>query len=238
MLIIPAVDLYQGKVVRFTRGDPSLSKVYSDDPVKMAKHWENEGAQMLHLVDLSSALNEGDNMTVIREILKEVKVGVEIGGGIREVSKAEKLLSLGAQRIIIGTKVLDEDFLNELIKNLDKEKIAIGVDVIDSCLAVEGWKKRTDFNGLDFITYLQLKGVKWVIYTDISKDGALGGINHKALQDLSLYKDMNIIFSGGVTSIDDLKAIKKKAPFIKGAIIGKALYEGRIDLKNINIDNF
>jgi len=125
-----------------------------------------------------------------------------------------------------------------LIEAIGKERIVVGVDTINSNLALEGWKKQTDFSSLDFLAYLQLKGIKWVIYTDISRDGTLDGVNIEEIQKLSLYGDMNIIFGGGVSSLDDIKQIKDKAPFIKGVIVGKALYEEKIDLKNINIDNF
>jgi len=230
MIIIPAIDLYQGKVVRLTKGDPKRSKVYSDDPVAIAKKWEAEGAKLLHLVDLSAALGEGDNLAVIKSIIESVNIDVQLGGGIRDIKKAKQLLSLGVKRIIIGTKALDEDFLNKLLKSLDKERIAIGVDVLDSCLAIEGWKKKTDLSGLDFIAYLQLKGIKYIIYTDISRDGTLQGLNCGQITKLSIFSDMNIIASGGVASLEDFRQIMQCAPFIWGVIVGKALYEGKFTL--------
>lgn len=237
MITIPAIDLYQGKVVRLTRGDPKASKVYSDDPVAIAKKWEAEGAKLIHLVDLSAALGEGDNLTEIKSIIENVKVRVQVGGGIRDIKKVKQLLSLGAERIIIGTKALDEDFLNQVLKSLDKEKVAIGVDVINSNLAIEGWRTKTDFSGLDFIAYLQLKGIKWIIYTDISRDGTLQGLNCQQITKLATFGDMNIIASGGVASLEDLRQIKQCASFIWGVIVGKALYEGKFTLSEVSVDN-
>ena len=231
MKIIPAIDLYQGKVVRLVRGDPAHSKSYSDDPIAVARKWASQGAQIIHLVDLSAALGEGDNIDVIKRMLSEVEAKIEVGGGIRDIKKANSLISLGAERIIIGSKALDEDFLNKLIAEVEIERIAIGVDVVNSCLAVEGWKKQTDFSSLDFMAYLRLKGIKWVIYTDICRDGTLAGADYNIVKKLKEYQDMNIIFSGGVASLADLTEIKKNMPFIWGVISGKALYEGKINLK-------
>ena len=232
MLIIPAIDLYKGKVVRLTRGDPSCSKIYSDNPVEVAKRWQSEGASLLHVVDLSAALGEGSNAQAVKDILEAVNIDVEVGGGVRDIKTAKEYIDAGALRVIIGTKGLDEDFLNNLMQEVGKEKIVVGVDVIDSCMAIEGWKTTTDFNGLDFIAYLQLKGVQWIIYTDISRDGTLDGVNFEEIQKLSLYREMSIIFAGGISSMQDLKKIKENAPFVKGVISGKAIYEGKINLKD------
>src|SRR3989338_6430354 len=230
MVIIPAIDLYQGKVVRLTKGDPNSAKVYSDDPLAMARKWQDEGAELLHLVDISAALGQGDNLAIIKDIINQLDIDVQVGGGIRDVKKAKWLLSLGAKRIIVGTKALDEDFLNKLLESIDKESLAIGVDVLDTCLAIEGWKKHTDFCGLDFIAYLQLKGVKWIIYTDVSRDGTLKGLNFSEVSGLSTFQGVNFIASGGVASLDDLNQIKKRLPFLWGVIAGKALYEEKFTL--------
>ncbi|MBU1112643.1 MAG: 1-(5-phosphoribosyl)-5-[(5-phosphoribosylamino)methylideneamino]imidazole-4-carboxamide isomerase [Candidatus Omnitrophica bacterium] len=230
MKIIPAIDLYQEKVVRLTKGDPNRSKTYSDDPLSIARKWQDQGAELLHLVDLSAALGQGDNSEIIKNIIDQLDIEIQVGGGIRDIKKAKKLLSLGAKRIIIGTKALDEDFLNQLLGSIDKERIAIGVDVLDSCLAINGWKEKTDFSGLDFIAYLQLKGITWVIYTDISRDGTLKGMNYQQISGLSTFSQMNFIASGGVASLEDLKQLKKSAPFLWGVIAGKALYEEKFTI--------
>lgn len=231
MKIIPAIDLYKGKVVRLVKGDPAHAKVYSDDPAAVACDWARQGAELLHIVDLSAALGEGDNLQIIERMLNQADIKIQVGGGIRNIQKANELLALGAHRVIIGSKALDEDFLNKLISEVEVERIAIGVDVMNSCLAVEGWKKQTDFNSLDFIAYLRLKGIKWIIYTDISRDGTLIGADYNAVAKLKEYSDMNIIFSGGIAGLADLVEIRKSMPFIWGLISGKALYEGKITLK-------
>ena len=233
MIIIPAIDLYQGKVVRLTKGDPARSKIYSDDPLAMARRWESEGSGFLHLVDLSAALGEGDNLKIIKEIVKTLNIKTEVGGGIRDLDKAKELILAGVERIIVGTRSLDEDFLDALLKTLGQDRVAVGVDVLGSCLAVEGWKKKTDLKDSDFLSSLQSRGVKWIIYTDISRDGTLQGANYKKISSLAEFKGMNIIFSGGVSSAYDLEKIKENAPFLWGVIVGKALYEGRISLSNL-----
>jgi phosphoribosylformimino-5-aminoimidazole carboxamide ribotide isomerase len=218
-------------VVRLTKGDPNQSKAYSQTPLEIAKKWQKEGAKLLHLVDLSAALGEEDNLKIIKEIIKVVKIKIEVGGGIRDLKKAEEIVSLGAERVIIGTKSMDEVFLGRLLKSLGNERVAVSVDVVDGVVSVGGWQKRTSLKELDFITFLKDKGVKWIIYTDISRDGTLKGANLEAFKKLSSFKEMKIIVSGGVSNLDDLSKIKKELPFVFGVIVGKALYEKRIDLK-------
>ena len=235
MLIIPAIDLYQGKVVRLFKGDISRSKIYSADTVETAKKWQAQGAKLLHVVDLSAAFEQGDNLAFIENIIKSVKVKVEVGGGIRDLARAKTIISFGAERVIIGTKGLNDNFLTQILKVVGSEKLAVGVDVKESFVAVKGWQEKTTVNYLEFIDHLKTKGVKWVIYTDISRDGTLEGINLKNLKQLSIYKDINLIISGGVSSLEDIKNIKKHTPFIWGAIIGKALYEDKISLYQANL---
>ena len=230
MKIIPAIDLWEGKVVRLVRGDPSLSTVYSDNPLEIAKKWESQGAQILHLVDLSAALGEGDNLAIIKKILKESKIPLEIGGGIRTIKRAKELIFLGAERIIVGTKSTEEDFLDELLANVDKNKVAVGVDLVGDNLAVEGWKERTNVKGIDFVKHLKAKGLEWIIYTDISRDGTLSGPNIERTKSLSEISGLNLIASGGISSLADLKKLKEEAPSVWGVIVGKALYEGCFSL--------
>jgi phosphoribosylformimino-5-aminoimidazole carboxamide ribotide isomerase len=230
MLVIPAIDLWQGKVVRLKRGDPQFLTEYSKDPLAIARKWASAGAQLLHVVDLSAAFGKGDNLEIIKEIIQEKIIKMEIGGGIRSLEKARELISAGAERVIIGTKSLDEDFLDSIISSLGSEKVAVGVDVLGTTVAVDGWRQKTTLSGIEFIRFLKNKGIKWVIYTDISKDGMLSGIDAEEVDKFAEFKDMNFILSGGVASIDDLVTIKQKASFIQGVIVGKALYEGKIDL--------
>ena len=234
MLAIPAIDLWEGKVVRLLRGNPAASTVYSDDPVGMAKKWKSKGAELLHLVDLSAALGQDDNIEIIAKILKEVDIKVEVGGGIRNIEKAKKLISLGAHRVIVGTKSLEDKFLKDLIRAVGADNIAVSVDAIDSQVAVKGWQEKTSYQAFDFIESVIGKGVKWIIYTDISRDGTLQGLNLEPIKEFSSLKKVNIIVSGGVSSCEDINKIKEETPFIWGVIIGKAIYEGRIDLENIN----
>jgi len=231
MLIIPAIDLYKGKVVRFVKGDPSRSTVYSDDPLNIACKWQNEGATILHIVDLSAALGESDNTDIIERIIKEIDIDVEVGGGIRDIDKAVKFASLGAERIVVGTKSLDDNFIKSLAANVSIEKIAVGVDVKEGMVATKGWKEKSPLEPLSFIKNIISKGIKWIIYTDISRDGTLEGVNLNALSALSQFKGVNFIASGGVSSLEDLNSLKKKLPFIWGCICGKALYDGKFTLK-------
>lgn len=232
MKLIPAIDLWDGKVVRLKRGDPYLSTVYSDNPVEIAKKWEKEGAQLLHLVDLSAALGEKkDNFDIIKEILSELNIPIEVGGGIRSLDKAKQLILLGAERIVIGTGSTDENFLDSLLKNFGTDKIAIGLDLLGSALSVEGWKLRTTINGYDFVNYLIDKGLKWIIYTDISRDGTLEGPNVTGIKSFSRFEKINFIASGGVSALEDLKLLQQDVPFIWGVIVGKAIYEGKFTIE-------
>ncbi|MCK4912596.1 MAG: 1-(5-phosphoribosyl)-5-[(5-phosphoribosylamino)methylideneamino]imidazole-4-carboxamide isomerase [Candidatus Omnitrophica bacterium] len=230
MLVIPAIDLWEGKVVRLLKGNPAESTVYNNDPVGIAKEFKLKGVELLHLVDLSAALGQDDNLEVIGKILKEVDIKVEVGGGIRDIGKAKKLISLGAERVIVGTKSLEDKFLKNLIRAVGVNKIAVSVDVIDSRVAVKGWQEKTSFQALDFIKSVIKKGIKWVIYTDISRDGTLEGLDLGPIKEFSLFKKANLIVSGGVSSIEDIKKIKEETPFVWGVITGKAIYERRIDL--------
>lgn len=231
MIIIPAIDLYNGKVVRFVKGNPLQSTVYSDNPLDVARRWQKQGAQIIHVVDLSAALGEADNLKIIEKILKEIDVDIELGGGIRSVEAAKKNLSYGAKRIIVGTKSLDEGFLEELINNFGAEKIAVSVDVKEGFVATKGWKEKSTLKPMSFIENIIVKGVKWIIYTDVSRDGTLQGVNLDAFSEFSQFKSVNFIASGGVSSLDDLKNLKKKLPFIWGCICGKALYDNKFKLK-------
>lgn len=231
MLVIPAIDLWEGKVVRLLKGNPAESTVYSNDPVGIAKEFKLKGVELLHLVDLSAALGQDDNLEIIGKILKEVDIKMEVGGGIRDIEKAKKLISLGAERVIVGTKSLEDKFLKNLIRAVGVNKIAVSVDVIDSRVAVKGWQEKTSFQALDFIKSVIKKGIKWVIYTDISRDGTLEGLDLGPIKEFSSFKKVNLIVSGGVSSIEDIKKIKEETPFVWGVIVGKAIYEGRIDLK-------
>lgn len=238
MLVIPAIDLWEGKVVRLLKGNPADSTVYSDNPLQVAKEWKEKGAKLLHIVDLSAALGQEDNLKIIAKILEEVDIKVEVGGGIRDIKKAKKLVSLGAERVIVGTKSLEDKFLKDLIRAVGLEKIVVSVDTIDSRVAIKGWQEKTSFEALDFMKSLIKKRIKWIIYTDISRDGTLEGLNLEPIKEFSSFSaeggGANIIVSGGVSTLDDIKRIRQETPFIWGVIVGKALYEKRVDFENIN----
>ena len=230
MLIIPAIDLLDGKVVRLYKGKRENCKIYDNNPIRIVKRWRKYGVKLIHVVDLNAAFACGDNLNVISKILKE-GIEVQIGGGIRTTEKAEKLIKLGAKRIVIGSKIIDKEFLSTITKRFSA-KIAASIDVLRGKFMVSGWQSSSGYSAKEIIAYVIKQKIKWIIYTDISRDGTLKGINLNTIKQLAKYKNVNFIISGGINSINDIIAIKKHTPFIKGIIIGKAIYENRIDLKD------
>ncbi len=231
MIIIPAIDLYQKKVVRLTRGDRANCKVYGDDPVSVARKWKEKGAQWLHLVDLSAAFSQGSNKEVIAEIIKGVGISVEVGGGIRSLEKVKELVSIGAKRLVLGTKAIDPNFLQQALE-ITNGRIAVAVDEKAGKLAIKGWQKSIDLPIGQYLNYLKGQGVKWVIYTDISRDGTLEGPNLDKLKQFLSDDQLNLIFSGGVSCLEDIKSLKEAAPSVAGVVVGKALYEEKISLED------
>lgn len=232
MKIFPAIDIIGGKVVRLTKGDYNLKKVYSSSPLDQAKYFESLGAEYLHVVDLDSAKNgKDDNMKIICEIAEKTSLFVETGGGVRTIDKIERYLDRGIQRVIIGTAaVKNPEMLDEAIRKFGG-KIAVGVDARNSKVAVSGWTDTTDIDSYSFCKKMKEKGVRYIIYTDISKDGKLSGINYEIFKKLKSIDDLNITASGGVSSLDDVKKLNNLN--IYGCIIGKAIYENRIDIKEV-----
>lgn len=229
MIIFPAIDLYEKKAVRLFKGDYNRMTVYNDDPAAQAKEFEKKGATHLHLVDLEGARDgTTPNLDVIRKIRESTSLFLELGGGIRNRETAEKYLSIGVDRVILGTAaVTDEAFLTEAA-NTYKEKIAVGVDVKDGFVAIKGWTEQSAYTLDAFCEKLEKLGINTVICTDISKDGAMKGANLPLYKDLSEKYTMNFIASGGVSSLDDVRALAKMKLY--GAIIGKAYYTGAVDL--------
>lgn len=229
MLIFPAIDLYEKKAVRLLRGDYAQMTVYSEDPPSLARDFAAKGAKCLHLVDLEGARDgTTPNLEVVRKIVATSGLFTEVGGGIRDMDTVEKYLSSGIDRVILGTAALNNrDFL---LRALDKygEKIAVGIDLRDGKVAIKGWTEVSEKTGDDFCSEMQQIGVKTIICTDISKDGAMQGANHELYRELSAKFDMNFVASGGVSSIDDVRKLTSLG--IYGAIIGKAYYTGAIDL--------
>lgn len=233
MLIIPAIDIIGGKVVRLEKGDFSKEKVYSSDPLEIAKNWEEKGAEFLHIVDLDGA-REGKikNVAIITNIMKNIKVPCEVGGGIRDRADIDYFLKNGAARVVLGTKAFeDSDYLRRLIDNFN-EKIVVSCDFSGNNVVKKGWQEKTTLGTMDAVKQLQTIGVKTIVVTDISVDGTLTGPNFDILKEILAAVDISIIASGGVSSLEDIKrlrAIKNKN--LEGVIIGKALYENKIDLK-------
>ena len=229
MKIFPAIDIYEGSAVRLFKGDYNQKTVYGN-PLSVAKDFLALGATNIHTVDLEGALRGGTpNFSLIAEIKKQFGLFVEVGGGVRDLKTVEKYLNAGIDRVILGTAaVKDKDFLKNALKSYG-DKIAVGIDVKDGFVAVKGWTEKTEITLMDFFTEAVSLGVKTVICTDISKDGAMVGTNAKMYKELSEKFNINLIASGGVCSYDDIKTLR--ALEIYGAIIGKAYYTGAIDLK-------
>lgn len=229
MIILPAIDLYGGKAVRLFKGDYNQMTVYSETPVSVACDFEKSGAKWVHLVDLEGAKDgTTPNIETVTAIAKNTSLLCEIGGGIRSMDTVERYFSAGVSRVILGTAaVTDEAFLREAVAK-HGEKIAVGADIKDGKIAIKGWLEKSDIDAFDFCEKMQKIGVKTIICTDISKDGAMKGANHALYRDLSEKFDMQLVASGGVSSIEDVQRLAELD--IYGAIIGKAYYTGAIDL--------
>lgn len=230
MEIFPAIDLINAQAVRLTRGDYGNKKVYDNDPASVAKRFYDKGARNLHVVDLDGAkTGEVVNMPCISELCKIDGLFIEVGGGIRTMERIEKYLNLGVDRVILGTAaVKDPQLLSDAINEYG-EKIAVGVDAHDGKVALSGWLERTDIDSVSFCKELRDKGVKTIIYTDIAKDGAMSGTNREIYTILNQIDGLNIVASGGICFEEDVIALSNMG--IYAAIIGKAIYEGAIDLE-------
>ena len=230
MLIYPAIDLFDGKAVRLYKGDYAQMTVYSDDPVSVALDFQNSGAQWIHLVDLQGAKSGNtDNLSTIRAIQKATNLRCEVGGGIRNMETVETYLNAGVDRVILGTAaVTDNTFLQEAVQRWG-EKIAVGIDIKDGFVAIKGWTEKSLLTAEEFFRHVQSIGVRTCICTDISRDGAMQGANHALYRSLSQAYHMDIIASGGVSTLEDVKILARLG--LHGAIIGKAYYTGAIDLK-------
>lgn len=234
MIIIPAIDLKDGCVVRLVQGDFDNKKVYSKDPVKTARHWVRQGAEMLHVVDLDGASTGiPTNLEAVKAIVKDSLIPVEFGGGVRQIETIRILFDSGVFRVILGTKAAqDRDFLLEAFKEFG-DKVIVSIDARDQKVLIKGWVESSDsLNVTDFARDLKEIGFSQLIYTDISKDGTLKGPNIKGIKDLLKETSMKVISSGGISSLEDitrLKLLEKEG--VTGIIVGKALYEGKFTLK-------
>ena len=230
MNIFPVIDLYEGKAVRLYKGDYNQITVYSDKPEEIAVDFARSGAKHLHLVDLEGAKN-GDtpNIEIIKKIIKASGLFTEVGGGIRSMQTVDAYLSSGVSRVILGTAALnDREFLKKALEKYG-DRIAVGADIKDAKIAIKGWTETSDTDVYEFCKDMESLGVKTIICTDISKDGAMMGTNHELYRELSQRFGIDLIASGGVSSMDDVKRLTKLG--IYGAIIGKAYYTGAISIK-------
>lgn len=231
MKLFPAIDIKNGQCVRLRQGNFRDVLVYSDSPLKVAKEWEACGASYLHLVDLDGALaGHSVNEEVIKEIVSNVHIPVQLGGGIRSIKDIEQKLKLGIDRVIIGTKaVIDPGFMKEAVGIFGADRIVAGIDAKDGIVAVEGWEKYSHYNAVSLALEMKKAGVKTIVYTDIAKDGMLQGPNLHYTAEMVIETGLNIIASGGVSSLKDLETLSEINVY--GAIIGKALYEKKINLR-------
>lgn len=231
MLIpIPAIDLLGGRCVRLSQGDYAQETVYGDDPVAMALRWQDAGGKRLHVVDLDGA-REGSpcNHEVIAAIAMTLTIPVQVGGGIRDAETIEKLLLLGVNRCILGTRAAqDRAWAEEMFRTFG-ERLILGIDAKDGKVAVKGWQETTELTAVELAMALKPAGARRIIYTDISRDGMLTGPNVEATARLAAETGMAVIASGGMSTLDDLRRLAQH-PGIEGAIIGRALYTGAIDL--------
>jgi phosphoribosylformimino-5-aminoimidazole carboxamide ribotide isomerase len=230
MILYPAIDLVGGKAVRLYKGDYARMTVYSDDPVSVARDFQAAGAKWMHLVDLEAAKSGiPANAATIRAIAENTDLFLEVGGGIRNMQILEVYLNQGVDRVILGTAaVTDSEFLRQAVAKYG-EKVAVGVDLKDGFVAIKGWTETSELTAEDFFAKMEDLGVKTIICTDISRDGAMRGTNRALYKALSEKFSIDLIASGGVSSVEDIAALKEMG--LHGAIIGKAYYTGAIDLK-------
>lgn len=235
MIIIPAIDLRGGRCVRLTQGRDAAETVYSEDPVAVAEQWEDAGAEMLHVVNLDGAMNKDDraNLKALENILYRTSVPVQFGGGVRSVGDVERLDELGATRIVIGTTAVENPVLLQHIIDEFGDTIVVGIDARNGRVALRGWKELSEVSAIDFAIKIAEMGVERIVYTDISRDGMMTGVNIEATREIAQASGLKVTASGGVSSLDDIYAVKELEPYgVDSLIIGKALYEGLFTLED------
>lgn len=236
MQIIPAIDLKDGKCVRLLQGDYQAATIYADDPTEVARQFEAAGAKRLHLVDLNGALDgKLVNQPAIEKIIRAVQVPLQLGGGIRTLESAANLFDLGIDRVILGTIALRQpELVQEAVKKFGAARVIVGIDARNNQVAISGWQEQTTFSALDLALQMKNLGVGRINYTDISRDGMLTGPNLAATKNLAVATGMKITASGGVSTQQDIENLKKLEPFgVDSAIVGKAIYEKRIELAGL-----
>jgi phosphoribosylformimino-5-aminoimidazole carboxamide ribotide isomerase len=227
MKIIPAVDLLDGKVVRLVKGDPSNRIVYSKDPIQTAKKWEQEGADALHIVDLDATLTRGSNASIVKKIAEQTNIPVQVAGGIRSIDLAEQVLK-NVDGVVLGTLAYkDPASVEKLVKEFGADKIVIAIDQMEGKVMIDGWRRSSGMNMLDAIEKFKQIGVKYFLLTSIDRDGMLSGPDIDALNQ-ACSKNVSIIASGGISKSEDIRKVKQTGAY--GVILGRALYDGRVDI--------
>jgi len=229
MKVIPAIDLMNGQVVRLYKGDPNQKTIYSDNPIEIAKKWEANGADMLHLVDLDATLGIGSNLPAIKKILEQISIPIQVAGGLRDESTITDVSKI-CNRVVLGTLAFkNKPVLQKLLSNLGSEKIVISVDHIDGEIVIHGWQKQTGIKLIDAMKEFLAMGFSEFLLTNVSRDGTLQGPDLKFLSQACQLDNTHVIASGGISNIKDIQDVKQENAF--GVILGKALYENKISIQ-------
>lgn len=234
MLVIPAIDLREGKCVRLYQGRREEETVFSDDPVAVAQNWEARGASYLHLVDLDGAFaGRPANLATIQGIMAGIRIPVQVGGGLRRLEDIEHVLSLGVSRVVIGTVAISRpELVAQAVQRFGPERVAVGIDSKDGWVAVEGWETVVEKKVTSLLAEMRKIGVRWIVYTDTWRDGTLEGLNIAATRAVARESGMRVIASGGVSSLDDIINLRELEPLgVEGVIVGRSLYTGAISLE-------
>jgi len=230
VLLVPAIDIRDGRCVRLVQGEPGTEKIYSNDPVQMAVLWRGENAKCLHVVDLDGAF-EGSmkNLELIRRMVNTVDIPIQIGGGIRTFEQVKQLIEIGVYRVVLGTAAIeDPELVTRSVAAFGKSKIAVGIDAKNGIVMTQGWQNDSGINAIDLALAMKSRGVCRIIYTDIARDGMLNGPNFEAIKEIAVKSGLRVTASGGVSTFEDLRSIQELEKFgIDSVIVGKALYENR-----------
>lgn len=243
MIVFPAIDLRGGRCVRLTQGEPDDETVYGEDPTAIARRWVEAGARWLHVINLDGALagglgDESDacglpiNLCRLRDIAAQTSVPIQFGGGLRTVEDIDLVLSLGASRVILGTvAVRQPEWVSQALERFGAERIVVGMDARNGLVATQGWQETSRLKVVELGRQMRQRGVRWVVYTDIQRDGMLSGVNVSATSNLAIQSGLSVIAAGGVASLDDVRAVQAvESSGVVGVVIGKALYTGDVDL--------